>query len=902
MLPAVRGTSRARALAGVVLAALWISCGGVAPTGPAPAPEPATVDGWVRLDRSVVPRRYDLDLRVDPRGERFSGEVGIEVELSRPTREIALHAERLELVSARVVSGGRELPARPVPGLHGGLLLVLEEAVAAGRARIEIAWQADFAKVSHGLYRVLDRERWYAFTQFQPLSARSVFPSFDQPEFKTPFRVKLRVPRHMMAVSSGPMVSRVTRGEERTFIFDETKPIPTYLLALAVGEFDAVPVPEGEGGGPVMRILTPHGRGELGAFAAGKTRPILEYLVDWFGHPMPFAKLDQIAVPEFSFGAMENVGLVTYREQGLLHDPVLATQRERLWTEITMAHELAHMWFGNWVTLPWWDDLWLNESFATWMQTKVVDALSPELEAGLGASAHLQYVMYLDSKRDARAVRQPVRTGGDVYNAFDGITYGKGAAVLRMVEAWVGEEAFREGVRAYLEDHAYGSGGTAELLAALDRATGKPVASVVRSLVDRPGAPLVTAELECDAGETDGPATVELSQERYQPAGRDTRAEPWALPVCMRWEPEAGGGGRACFLLSEQEETVALPTDRCPSWVHPNAGELGYYRWRLPEEAQAALVRTHWRRLALSERLALPGGLRALLEAGHVSTATYLDGLLALSKDGHRRMAEAITPGLWSLSRALDEADEEAFAHFVTRALGPYLEQIGLVPAVSESRDAGQLRARLLPALGDLGRDRRILERARRAADAFLAGEAKGYTVEELRVLVPMASWEGDAAHWERVRSALVRADRPARRQRLVSALGSFDDPALAVRSLELVLDGTLRASEWGGVAGGTRRTARRAVWEWTAANHDALVARLGRIRGASLPRMASGLCSERDHEAVERFFEGKPALPGRQLNLALALEDIERCIQARETLAPPMREWLAELPEREEP
>lgn len=896
MLPPVRGILRIQAAG----AALLLGIAGALACGGRPVAEPPaarSIDGWLRLDRSVVPRRYDLDLSVDPRSPRFSGRVSIEVELSRPTDEIALHAEGLRLASASVVAAGRAHPAQATPGIHGGLLLSLEEVLAAGPARIELAWDAAFSDVSHGLYRLRERDRWYAFTQFQPLSARRAFPGFDQPEFKTPFRVKLRVPRSMMAVSSGPMVSRVTRGDERILVFDETKPIPTYLLALAVGEFDAVPVPEGERGGPVMRLLTPAGRGELADFAAHRTRPILDYLVEWFGRPMPFAKLDQLAVPDFTFGAMENVGLVTYREERLLFDPVHATQRDRMWIEITMAHELSHMWFGNLVTLPWWDDLWLNESFAAWMETKAADAVSPELEAGLEAAAHLQYVMYLDSKRDARAVRQPVETGGDVYNAFDGITYGKGAAVLRMTEAWIGEADFRAGVRRYLDDHAYGSGGTSALLAALDEASGAPVSRVVRAFVDRPGIPLVSAGLDCEAGDP-GPAVLALEQRRYVPAGRDDAAPPWAFPVCVRW-PSGGrtsGTETACFLLEQAKQSFVLPGDTCPAWLHPNADEAGYYRWSLAEESLQALFREHRASLRLRERLALPGGLRALLEAGAIPTEVYLDGLLALSEDGHRRMAEAIVPGIWSLSRALEERDEPHFASFVVRVLGPHLEAIGLVPAVTESRDAALLRSRLVPALADLGRDEAIRDRARRAADAFLDGEAPGFTPEELHVLVPMASWDGDLAHWQRLRDALESAERPARRRRLAAALGSFDDPALAVRSLELLLDGTLRASEWGAVAGSPRRPARQAVWEWVTRNHDALVQRLGDLRAAQLPRLAAGLCTQSDRDAVEAFFRRRPSQPGRRRNLALALEDIERCIRARETLLPPMRRWLASL------
>jgi len=906
-MPPGRRTPRrtAPALLAVAAALAAGSCG-VAPVPTAPAPAPAAeavrVDGWERLDRSVVPRHYALDLTVDPRTEGFSGRVEIAVELAAPTDRIRMHAEGLDVDEAFVRSGAVTAAATPVAGIHGGLGLRLDRTLPVGPARIVLAFQGRFAGVSHGLYRVEDRGRWYAFTQFQPLSARSAFPCFDQPEFKTPFQVTLHVPAPMQAVSSGPMVSRVSHGGRRSYRFAETQPIPTYLLAMAVGGFETVPVPTGALAGPRMRVITPHGRAGLAAFAARRTPPLLDWLVGWFGRPLPYAKLDQIAVPDFTFGAMENVGLVAYREARLLVDPAHATLRDRMWTEITIAHELSHMWFGNWVTPPWWDDLWLNESFASWMQTKAVDAVSPQLEAGLAAAAHTQYVLYLDSKRDARAVRQPVDDGGDVYNAFDGITYGKGAAVLRMVEAWIGEARFRDGVRAYLADHAHGSGGTPELLAALDRAAEEPVSTVVHDFVDRPGAPLLEAELDCEARSL-WPATLSLSQRRYLPAGReDAAAEPWHVPVCVRWGSPAGNGhggsDRACFLLSERRRTVPLPTQRCPAWVHPNAGERGYYRWSLPEADLLALADAHRGALTLREKLALPGSLRALLEAGEIGVAGYLEALLDLSEERHRRIVEAIVPGLAGLARLLDGAGASEPVHtdlaaYVQRVLGPHLDRIGLVPPAAEPAEATLLRARLIPILADLGRDEAVRARARNVAEAFLAGDrtADG---ETLRVLLPVASRDAGPLHWERLRLALEASESPALRQTLVRALASFEDPALVERTLGLVLDGTLRASDWGAALGAVRRPVRPAAWRWITRHHDALVERLGPMRAARLPQVASTFCSRERHEAVAAFFRRATPVPGLERNLALALEDVERCLHARERVEGPLRDWLA--------
>jgi len=308
-------------------------------------------------------------------------------------------------------------------------------------------------------------------------------------------------------------------------------------------------------------------------------------------------------------------------------------------------------------------------------------------------------------------------------------------------------------------------------------------------------------------------------------------------------------------------------------------------------------VTTHFARLTLRERLALPGHLRALLEAGEIPVEAYLDGLLALADDPHPRMAEAIAPGLDGLARVVVEPDDRArFARYVQRVLSPYLEQVGLAPRPGEPRQAALLRSRIVPILADEGRDARIRARARAAAEAFLAGDTSAWTAEEMRVLLPIASWDADAEHWERLRAALAAVRSPTLRRNLVTALGSFEAPALVERSLGLMLDGTLRAGDWRTLARALRRPALPAAWGFVREHHAALVKRLGPVAAAHLPAVARGFCSERERDAVEAFFRRQPPLPGRERNVALTLEDVERCAEARDTIAAPLVAWLQTL------
>ncbi len=871
--------------------------------GPTAAATDLDIDGNLRLDRSVVPVHYSLDLTIDPTKDRFSGKVAIRVQLSRETSLIRLHGQGMNFAQTAIESEGKRLPVHVVQGKNGGIALIVDPPLAAGRATIHFSYDAPFSSGLAGLYRVEDRSQWYAFTQFEALDARRAFPGFDQPEFKTPYAVTMRVPEGIIALTNGPQQKRHTDGQSQVFTFAETKPLPTYLVAFAVGPFDVVAGPENASAKPPLRIITTRGKGKLAAFALKRTQPILQWLSDYFGQPYPFAKLDQVAVPNFGGGAMENVGLVTYREPLLLLDETQAPIWSRLWSQMVIAHELSHMWYGNLVTMPWWDDLWLNEAFATWMSFKVIADIDPELEAPLEAVARTQGVMDLDSKRDARAIRQPIRHGGDIRNAFDGITYGKGSAVLRMTEAWIGETAFRDGVRTYMRQHAYGSGATADLLAALDNVSGKPVAETVRLFLDQPGTPLVDVTLSCDQ-EPRQPAALLLKQRRYRVAGSDVpEGEAWTVPVCVRYGFADEGemeptGHRECFLLDDRQKTVTLSQPGCPVWLHPNADEQGYYRWSLQPEVLSSVVNQHRRELSLVERVALPGQLLALLRAGALSVAAYGDALGALAQEQHRKVIDQVATGLGYLHTIAveNERDDlaEPFAQYTKRLLAPHLKRIGIAPQENEPAAARLLRPSLVRSLADRGKDKALLNRAQEVRRQFLEPPSSVAT-ETLAMFLPIAARYGDPTLWAQLMERVPQASSPAVRTILIRSLGSFEDPALVRRTLGGVLDGTLRTQDFGTLAGSIRRAARPAAWQWLTENYDQLVEKLGPWGASYLPRVATGFCSPERHAEVKTFFTEHEGVPeGTERKLNLALEDIERCVRQREAIREPLRKYLA--------
>ena len=883
-----RRVARARRPAALALAlALVCGCRTQTPSaGAAPATaDPADFDGALPLDTAVVPRSYSLDLSIDPALESLSGVVAIQVDVLQPTEVLRLHGEGLSFDEVSFRSAGKSEwePAAVREVANGGLSVQLPRRLEPGAAELRWRYRAPLPESPNGIYRAQDQGRWYVFTQFEPIEARRAFPCFDQPSHKTPFQVTLRVPDGNHAFSNSPEISSSLSGTWRVVQFAETRPLPTYLVAFAVGPFDIRPAPDGTAAD--LRTIATRGKGAFADQALGWTPRILRELTDYFAAPYPFQKLDQVAVPNFAAGAMENVGLVTYRESLLLLDPAGPVQ-DRLSSQSVIAHELAHMWFGNLVTMPWWDDVWLNESFATWLAPKVVARVSPEFEAQLARVTDAQRAMTLDSRRAARAIRQPVREEGDIYNAFDGITYAKGAAVLSMLEAWVGPEPFRTGLRQYMQEHAYGLGTTSDLLSRLELASGKPVARVARGFLEQPGTPNISIQPHCKSAPGEK-SSLTLTQARYLPQGSQAaQGKPWSVPVCIRHGNATGAPKRECLLLEGSEQSFAI--DVCPDWIVPNAGAQGYYRWQLQPEAVKALTGEQRHQLELPELLALPGDLGALVEAQVLPAEDYLAALARVASELHPRVVAAVIGELEKVyETAVDHGLKAGFASWVRELLGPHQRRIGSSGATSEAPSIGLLRPRLLYALASWGQDPELLGLAQRSVGAYL-NNPSSVSSEELANWLPIVAEVGDALLWEKLRARLAVVNSPSERRIIVSALGRFEDESLVRQSLDLVLGGQLRGQDFRPLVGAMRPRARQAALDWLEANYQALLERLGDKAAPRLPDIGQGLCTEAAHQQLARYFGSLTSrVSGLDRNLNLVLEAVEQCMQRRAYLQP---------------
>ena len=746
-----------------------------------------------------------------------------------------------------------------------------EQEIPKGRHILHIDFKNNFDTQANGLYRLQVQGAWYAFTQFEAIEAREAFPCWDEPAFKIAYRMTLTVPVEDAAISNTLEESVAVHEGKRTTVFKTTRPLPSYLLAVATGPFEFVTIP---GTSVPARVVTTKGQSALAGEAVAMTPPILAAIERYFASKHPYDKLDLIAVPEYWYGAMENPGAITFVDRLLLHDPATVDDDAREGLAVTTAHELAHMWFGDLVTMAWWDDLWLNESFASWMEDKITAEVFPEFNVPVDEVKSAQRVMSLDSMLSTRAMRQPVVSMDSLLQSADALAYAKGSAVLHMVEAWIGPAAFRSGVQAYLKAHADGNATADDLWNALSKASKKNVRAVLVSFLDQPGVPLVTVEL-LPGGR------AKLKQARFLNAGAAApQAQLWRIPVALRY-PNGSGSTIQRVLLAGAEQIVTLEGGTAPAWIHPNAEEAGYYRWSVPSAVFTGLAAEATGMLDTRERVGFLGNASALLSAGQLHGDDYVKVLESFASDPDPEVIGGVVKGLATIRETFfAEGRDAAFAPFVRVTLAPALERFGAVKRDGEPETVTALRPELLEMLGDAGRDETVLAAMERLAAAAVA-DAASVDPSLADVAVQLSAIRGDAALFDLYRTRFEAAKVPAERRRFLSALGNFRDPELAARALDYVFAGPLRPQEitviprtMGAVPSEQART-----FSWMTAHYDQIAARIPADFMVFLPYFADGCSSSRIDAARVFFADPKHAPPGTSKELARVAESVADCI-----------------------
>jgi puromycin-sensitive aminopeptidase len=724
-----------------------------------------------RLPRTVVPRRYDLRFEPDLDAATFAGSEEVTVDVLEPVTDIVLNAAELEIDSAWIVAlDGTRIEAMPrLDPEAERLILALDGTAAPGHWRVHIAFRGTLNDKLKGFYRSVFTdadgvERVIGTTQMEPTDARLAFPCWDEPDLKAVFAVTLVVDDATSAFSNGAEVGRLRLPDGRVEVhFADTIPMSTYLVAFVVGPLEATEVIDVDG--VALRVVHVPGKADLAPFALEVGAFCLRLFADYYEIPYPGDKCDLIALPDFAAGAMENLGAITFREAVLLIDPATATQAELQRVADVVAHELAHMWFGDLVTMKWWNGLWLNEAFATFMELAAVDAYKPSWERWVAFTNERAAAFAIDSLASTRPIEFPVHSPNEAEGMFDLLTYQKGGSVLRMLEQYLGHDGFRAGIRRYLRAHEYGNAETTDLWDAIEAATGEPVRRIMDTWIFQGGHPIVSVEADGDE--------VTLTQQRFRYLPDDGSAT-WAVPLLVR------AGDTVHKVLLDGTSTTATLSGAGDRLV-VNSGGHGFYRVRYAPDLLAR-IGERLDDLEPVERALLLDDTWAAVLAGDTPAAAFLD--LARRFDGETDPAVWTTLGaaLRAIDRILDGDARASFQRWIQAVARPVAEKLTWEPAFGESDLLAQTRQLVLSLLGTVGDDADVQARARRL---LASGTGDPNVVAAAVDIVASVGTDDDwAGYAERFRTT----ESPQEQLRYLYALAAFPSRALAERTLAMTL------------------------------------------------------------------------------------------------------------------
>ncbi len=860
---------------------------------PSPTSPPAVTAPPLRLPRLFVPTQYALRLAVDPARADLTGAVAIDGTIAAATSVIWLHGEGLTIAAAHATRGGADVALTVIPHAPDVLELRAARLLEPGAWTVQLDYTAPLDVIgTTGAFKQTVAGAAYVYTQLEAVYARRVVPCVDEPDSKVPWQLTLDVPTALVAVSNTPVAREAPLAPgTRRVEFAPTPPLPSYLVAFAVGPFEIVDAGRSGGGTPVRVIALAGRRADAGHAAATAPR-ILDLAEAWFGTPYPYAKLDLLAIPlTVGFGAMENAGLVTFQETLVLVGDG-GSQQRKLWWSTVAAHEIAHQWFGNLVTMAFWDDIWLNEGFANWLEGKLVAEFAPAWHPPDETLTTRNAALDADALVSARRVRQPIVTADDIAGVFDSITYDKGASVLAMFESYLGPDVFQRGVRAYLAARAWGNATSSDFVRALGAAAGQDLAPAFATFLDQPGAPELTAELVCG-----GAPAVRLTQRHHVPPGAPAPVvtRPWTIPVCVAYE-RAGARAEACTLLATPTATLPLDAARCPRWLLPNARGRGYYRLAYTTPQIVALRDEAWPLLTQDERRVLMFDVAQGARTGGVALPLALSLAPRLIAAGDRFSVEDALALPGELQAFVPAAQRERYEGWLRGLAGPAARAAGLVPAATDTLDLEVSRERLIGLVGGAGRDPALRTQAVALAQGWRA------LPPSIRGTVLRLAADADAGVFAQLlREVATEPDR-VRREELFEALGGVRDPGRLAQALALLLDPAIDARESIALLGSLPDDATHTQAQAFVRTHArALLARLptdGTIdSGTSLGTLFAVPCRAEvraDVAAVLRQLFG--ALRGSGRALAQQLEEMDQCIARRQVLEPALRGWLAGL------
>jgi aminopeptidase N len=842
-----------------------------------------------RLPGTAIPSHYTITLTPDLKNATFTGDETIEVSIRKPISEIVLNSADIDFSDVTITTGGKTQKATVSldPTKEMATLKVPQE-LPAGATSLHIAFKGILNDKLKGFYLSKTAQRNYAVSQFEATDARRAFPCFDEPALKATFDINLVVDQGDTAISNGSIV-KDTPGPgagKHTLTFSTSPKMSTYLVALLVGDFQCQ---SGEQDGIPIRVCSVPQDVHLLGWALESAEHILAYYDQYFAIKYPYKKLDLIAIPDFAAGAMENTAAITYRDIAILADPKTASVGHLQGVASTIAHEMAHQWFGDLVTMDWWDDIWLNEGFATWMSSKPLKAWKPEWHVSLDETEGTSGSLSVDSSASTRPIHAPAdeaTTPAEISQLFDGIAYGKTAAVLRMIEHYLGEQTFRAGVNSYLKQHEYANARSADFWNAMTSASHKPVDKIMPTFVDQAGAPMLSVTSRCAANKM----SLTVSQSRFfdNPALlKQGTAELWQVPLCVK----SASGAAHCAVLTQKQQTITL--DGCPQWSYLNSGGYGYFRSDYSPEMMSKLSAAAEKGLSPEERVMLLGDEWAMVRAGQHPIGEYLDLVSALQQDRTLQVVETyLGPLAYIADRITSATDKDQYRAWVRNFLRPMVNELGWKPKPGESGEVRSLRAAVLQTMGVVGRDPQTLQEAKALAQEYMK-DPSAVDPNLAGVVLSLAALNGDAQLYDAYVARMQAAKSPEEYFRYAGALSDFNDPKLAERTLNAALSPAVRSQDMGQLMFGLFGNAetRDLAWSFFKSHFTQIDEKSGGGLGSGFGGLASAFCSDQAAQDLQQWFAQHPDPTPRAFRMGM--ERLKQCVRIHQEQGPKLAEWV---------
>jgi aminopeptidase N len=843
-----------------------------------------------RLPEIVRPENYKLTFTPDLESAKFEGDETIAIRVSKPTTEVTLNAVDIDFHDVSVISGGATQKAKVTPEKEKEMVVLsVEKPLAAGPATVHITYTGILNNEMRGFYLGKDEQgRKYAATQFEATDARRAYPSFDEPDYKATFDITAVADKGMAAISNQKILSDTPGpGDKHTVKFAPTAKMSSYLAALVVGNFEYV---EGEADGIPIRVYATTGKKEMGKFALESAQHILSYYDKYFAMKYPYGKLDLVGLPDFSAGAMENTGCITFRDVLLLIDEKQGSVDLKKTIADVIAHEMAHQWFGDLVTMKWWDDVWLNEGFATWMSSKPVQAWKPEWNVNLDNVEGTGGTLNVDSLANTRPIHQAAETPAQIQELFDGIAYGKAAAVLRMLESYLGEQTFRAGVNAYLKQHQYANATAADFWDAQAKTSKKPVDQIMPTWVEQPGVPIINVKAQCSGNSTN----VSLSQQRYyfdRSKFENPENQIWQIPLCLRGSSDSNA---KCQLMTKKEENVTLPG--CSDWVLGNAGATGYYRVGYQPETVRALAKDAETKISPGERITLENDIWASVRVGREPVGDHLAFAQGLQADRNRAVLEGLLNQLDFIQRHLvNDSDRDQYRAWLRQFLAPAMKDVGYEPRPSDTDEQKTLRARLFYTMGYDARDPQAMAEARKIADQALS-DPSSVDHDLASGALPLAALNGGPDFYDKVMAALKNAKSPEQYYMYFFTLPQFSDPTLLERTLNFAISPDVRSQDALQLVTGVMGNpdGQKIAWDFIRSHWSDLEKAGGPFASAQVVGATSAFCDAGMRDQVTEFFTAHKVAAAER-TYKQSIERINNCVSLKTAQEPQLAAWLGE-------